>query len=671
MRQVPLLLLFFLPCIAQGEQSSALFAMTLEDLLQVQVTSTSFSGEPIAETNYSVTRTGAREWQDLGVRNLGDVMNHMPSTLAVSGSGESRLVAVRGYLSSATDGGVAMRLDGVPMNRLLDGSGQVAMDGYDLSMLQSAELIRGPGSSLHGNDAFHGVLSLETLHNARNNTKVEASVGEFDYVQASLATTVHSGQHNVTLGAAYRSIGDMAQPYEYFHYLTGEPLQSQRKQAKENANLLLKYGLQQGDMQLDASYYMHDFNADELPGAGDQFFTSLLQDKDHISYQDTTHVFRIGASQQQSDARSLQASAFYWVVDNEFYGDFRGYLPGGSRLGSELLRNRQEVHWGLNLQQQFHFSTQSHLTLAYEYLAQTLEKDYSVVRNLENEAVVDGTTELQGFSRKVHSLVLDGRQPLNQHGLMLSYGLRLDAYDDLDQQYSPRLGLTQVFSEKQKLHATVGTAFRAPGILELFGDQGAGTLPNDSLNPETLVSYDLKYLFETKNVLQVLTLFTNVWQEAIQRELVSEDKLQYQNSGKNSAYGAEYELKGRWQKWQSDLALSYIRSKNDESGEPYDAFPHWIADIKLVYLFSDNWKLCSSNRYTLRDAIAADAPESPGNIDYFRSDLTLSWVNQALTLSVALRNIFDRENSMPSPLYMHEGLWDESRNISAAIKYQF
>ena len=147
---------------------------------------------------------------------------------------------------------------------------------------------------------------------------------------------------------------------------------------------------------------------------------------------------------------------------------------------------------------------------------------------------------------------------------------------------------------------------------------------------------------------------------------------QYQNTGRNEAYGAEYELKMRWQAWEVDWNTSYIRSKNIESEEVFSAFPHWISDLNLGYRFNNNWSAYCNNRYMLRDLVSADLPESGESVDYLRTDVVFSWVNSnGLEAWLTIRNLFDRENSVPAYQPLKDGLIDEGRNLSTTIRYSF
>src|SRR3990167_207727 len=77
-----------------GARDRDLLAMSVEDLLMVTITSTSYFDETVLSSANSVTQVSAPQWDERGNRNLGELLNTLPSTLAVPTNGCTPTLAI-------------------------------------------------------------------------------------------------------------------------------------------------------------------------------------------------------------------------------------------------------------------------------------------------------------------------------------------------------------------------------------------------------------------------------------------------------------------------------------------------------------------------------------------------------------------------------------------------
>ncbi|TVZ41544.1 outer membrane receptor for ferrienterochelin and colicin [Alteromonadaceae bacterium 2753L.S.0a.02] len=658
-------LLLMLQIAGSANADTNIFNLTLEQLLSVEVTSTSFVEETLLETSYSVSQVNAQEWRGLAVRNVGDLLNTLPSTIAPISLGQSRLIAIRGYLSTEPNTGTAVRLDGVPINKIREGGGQMALDGFDLSLLQSVELIRGPGSALHGNDAFHGVLSLEMLQAKQTQVRGHAELGTLDDAAVALQGNVVNGAHAVTLGAAQRSIGDMRQAYRYPDSATGEAQTGYRKNARESSNLLFKYRYEPGALSLETTVFLLDFKAQQLPGVGLTDFGNQGA-SDHSDYHDKMQFLKLGGTHRPHKNRRLELFSYYWQYQDEYHID----LTNLALLGYDYKTWREESHWGLQFHDTLTFAKHSDFTWGYEYKSDRLD-DISQWENppASNNRGVAGA----GYHRDLHSFLVDGHQQLNGSGLQLAYGVRWDNYNDFDQQLTPRVALSQAFAQRHRLHVSYGEGFRAPSVYEIKGN--AQVRENPQLKPEKLQSLDLKYSYEGPRLVHLLTAFRNRWQEAIQPVRAADNdnfSVRFENAGESSSWGLEYEVRGHWRNLQTEFYISYIRDKGDEEPRYYIPFPHWLAGLQLGYQFTSDLILYCNNRYAYLPEVSHDGLRAMAGDNYMRTDVVLNWeIGTAWDLDFVVRNIFDREQSYYRLERQVDGYRDESQNFSVRLRYAF
>lgn len=648
-----------------------LFDLSIEDLMNVTVVSTSYFDETLLSSASSVTTLSQQQWDERGSRNPGELLNTLPSTVAVPTNGGTRTLAIRGYFHTNT--GVSVRLDNVPMNKLRPSNSLEDLDGYDLAALQTVELIRGPGSAMHGADAFHGVLSLQTLDPLQNSATLRSSLGSEEYGAASASGRIGDSQQFISGAVTYRGFGNQDLTYPYTDPDTGQEQEATRRNRLENTNVLLKYNVQpNASTRLYATTYLLDLDADELPGAGRAIASqSSLRDRDHSAMTSETQLLKLGLEHDTSDRNALDIAAFGWQNRSTFFSDLRASPLGV--LNDDL---KEESHYGVHIVDRYHFSDTAHLALGYEYNESALDNFITTFIAANNVILLDHARSPEsGYTRKLHSLIVDGRIALPSAGTELVYGGRVDDYNDFDRQFSPRLGLLHTTDDQAVMKFLYGHAYRAPNLFEIYG--GSSLQPNFDLQAEEMDSVELVYQKHSGRWFSALTLFQNWWSEAIRGAALDQPQngylFQFRNTGRNEAYGMEAETQAHWDQVRLNLAASYVRSRNVDSGEDFSAFPEWMLDLGWGYQFNSRWDLFINNRFMLRDAASSPtltgSPIEPAR-HYARTDLELAWSPvSALVVRASVRNLFNRTNYLPSYMYHEAGIPDNQTGFSLMLDW--
>ncbi len=670
-RHYPVVALMALSLAAGPAAAQDLYDLSIEDLMNVTVNSTSYFDETVLSSASSVTTLSQRQWDERGSRNPGELLNTLPSTIAVPTNGGTRTLAIRGYFHTNT--GVSVRLDGVPMNKLRPSNSLEDLDGYDLATLQTVELIRGPGSAMHGADAFHGVLSLQTLDPLPDSGTLRSSLGSEEYGATSASGRIGDSQQFVSGAVTYRGIGDQDLTYPFTDPDTGQQRESTRRNRLENTNVLLKYQLQpSASTRLYATTYLLDLDADELPGAGRAVANqSFLEDRDHSDMTSATRLLKLGLEHDTSDQNALEIAAFGWRNRSTFFSDLRASPLGV--LNDDL---KEETHYGLHLLDRYHFSSGSQLAVGYEYNESSLDRFISTFIAANNVVLLDHFRNPEsGYTRRLHSLILDGRIALPVAETELVYGGRADDYSDFDRQFSPRLGLLHTTDGQTVMKLLYGHAYRAPNLFEIHG--GGQLQPNFDLQAEEMDSVELVLQQHHHNWFSALTLFQNWWSEAIRGGPLGQPEdgylFQFRNTGRNEAYGVEAEVQARQDQARLSLAASYVKSKNMDSGEEFSAFPEWMLDLGWGYQINSRWDLFINNRFLWREAASsptqAGSPIEPAR-HYARTDLELAWSPaNALVARASIRNLFNRTQYLPSYLYHEAGIPDNRIGFTLALEW--
>lgn len=654
-----------------------LFDLPLDELLQVTITSTSYFNQSVMESASSVSHTDSSRWDELGVRNVGELLNTLPSTVAPQGYNRTRVIAIRGYFNYSIDSGVATQLDGVPINLLRFGTSALAIDGHDLSVLDNIELIRGPGSSLHGADAFQGVLSMNTVAHGDTGVKTRVEAGSEAYQAGSLVSHYSDGTQQLTTALAYRNLGDQDQQYAYIDPDSGLPAESTRTNALENRNLVIKYSTRDDHHnRYHVSAYHMNLDADQLPGVAAQTGEHIMKDRDWAGYGAQLNLLKLGFEHEFSHELSSSVMAYYWDYNDREALDLRNLAP--SPLNFYQQSDTQEHHWGIKAINRHQFHGGSNLAYGYEF--NRAENDaFTTTRITESGSKVVAPNNQQGAETEYHSLILDGHYQADLFAEQRStwiYGSRLDAYRDFDTQVSPRLGYIHGFTADRVAKLVVSRSFRNPNTFELYGSNSV--LPNPDLEPETLDNIELTLQHNGQHRFSSLTLFKNRWRHSI-RALpltapVNGATVQFKNTTQSEAWGVELEAMQRWDRLRVDGSASHVISRNQETMQEYEAFPDWMLNVGVGYALSHTTDLYVFNRFHHRKA--ASVPDygiepTQGSSRLFRTDMTISWQWQPnLKTQFTVRNLFNRENYMPSYFERIDGVADNQINASLSIEWQ-
>jgi iron complex outermembrane receptor protein len=239
----------------------------------------------------------------------------------------------------------------------------------------------------------------------------------------------------------------------------------------------------------------------------------------------------------------------------------------------------------------------------------------------------------------------------------------VDDYSDAGTQFTPRGGLICLPTEKSAVKALYGRAFMAPSGAVLYGVTGYAA-GDENIKPETIDSYELILMYKEKKARASLNSFYTNWKNGIVIEpnpVTGVNK--YTNSGKNQAYGGEFNLNYQFDPVVIDLGLSYVRSTalksdNIDEDKDYGTFPEYSVICGLNYFIKQiAVNMYLNNRVYLNMKETANPNEKDNLPPYWRMDLNISKIiNEKLEMFLDVRNILNRKNEMPSLSYPTLGI---------------
>ena len=146
------------------DQTQALLALSIAELMQVGVITVSKKPENLHEAPGIVTLISREEIERFGGNSLFEVLDRVVS-LHMTGSllYPQNNAAVRGDMFNGLDRHTLLLINGRPIRASHNGGINLWFyNAFPLTAIDRIEIIRGPGSVLHGSNAYSGVINVIT-----------------------------------------------------------------------------------------------------------------------------------------------------------------------------------------------------------------------------------------------------------------------------------------------------------------------------------------------------------------------------------------------------------------------------------------------------------------------------------------------------------------------------
>lgn len=142
--------------------------------------------QKVMDSPVPVVLIGEREIELSGATNVPDLLRRVAGIDVLAVSASDHNVSIRGF-NQQTSSRVLVLIDGRPV--YLDFYGFITWDALPVSMdeIQQIEIVKGPGSSMYGGNAFNGVINIITKSPEEiDGTALSLSGGEYDTLRGSI-----------------------------------------------------------------------------------------------------------------------------------------------------------------------------------------------------------------------------------------------------------------------------------------------------------------------------------------------------------------------------------------------------------------------------------------------------------------------------------------------------
>jgi len=517
--------------------------------------------QTLGEAPASVSVITREEILQHGYRTLGEVLGSARG-IFTSYDRNYTYATVRG-LSRPGDFNtrILLMVDGHRLNGALDDSGLLGTEGaVDLDAIERVEVIRGPGSSLYGTNAFYGVVNIVTRRaGSLAGYEGSAEAGTFGTYRGSLGfgQRLAAGVDVMASASILRAAG----PDLYFPEFDAPATNGGRAIGLDGDRAEHVLGtVQAGDFRLGALY---GSRRKALPTAS---FGTTFGDPRAFT-RDSRTLLSLDYEHAFEDLSRVWTSLSYTAAR----------YSGGYPYDSVLLRD---------------YSRAETWTLEGQYLRFVGEHKVTVGGEARwNPTLEQGAYDVQppftyladARSSSVWAAFVQGEFHLARRATLFA-GVRHDQYSTFGGSTNPRAALVLQVAAGSTVRVVYGRAFRAPSAYELYYNDGGVTQKAASgLQPEGVQTLELAADHALGPQLRGTLSLYQIWVKDLVGLVTdpADSLLVYRNLSRARSTGVEVEVGGRVGPISGRVSYAYQHAWDSEQGGTPLNSPQHVAKLGL------------------------------------------------------------------------------------------
>ena len=642
--------------IAEAEDSSSpdelksLMSMSLDQLLDVRVDKVygaSKYEQKISQAPSSVTIVTSDEIKKQGYRTLAEILRSVRGLFITDDRAYSYL-GIRGFgRPSDYNSRVLVLVDGHRMNDNIYDSVLLGTEGViDVDLIDRVEVIRGPSSSIYGDNAFFGVINvIMRPGSSYGGAEVSGEVGGFETYKGrfSYGNRFTNGIELVLSGTWYQSAGERRLYYREFD----TPASNNGIAEDSDGDRYYRFfgKVSYGDFTLSGAW---SERTKTIPTAS---YGTIFNDGgevgvDRYAYADFKY--------EHNFASDVTVLGKVYYDSYKYTGDFPyNVAPPANPIVRVLNRDIAYGEWaGVNWQLTAPVGEHVKVVVGSDFRGDLRQHQRNYDVNPRLVYLDDETASWNaGFYAQGELALLTN--------LLFSGGVRFDYYETFGSTINPRLSLIYSPWPRTNFKLLYGQAYRAPNIFELY---------SASLDPENIHTYELVYEQDLRAHLRFIA--SGYYYQV--DDLISETISGFQNVGRVNAEGIELELEGHYPRGlTARISYALQRAEDDSTGLELSNSPRHLAKGSLIApLYKDKIFAGVDLQYT--GSVLTNTRQRED--DYLLANVTLFSRNLApgLELSASVYNLFDAHYAHPvSAAHTQDVIEQPGRSFRVKLTYKF
>jgi iron complex outermembrane receptor protein len=429
---------------AQTQTPKSIGEVTLFGEEQLKVEAATKTEIPISKAPSAVTVVTAKQIGESGARTVPDLLR-LVAGVNVRWNPMVQTIDIRGFGENPFSNRVLLLIDGLPYNSGDTGGLPLspAFDFFPVQNIKRVEVVRGPGSSLYGENAYWGVINIVTLSGD------DLAGGDVQLYGGSRTT----GEVSAQFGQRF-SRGSILGAVRFLRTMFPQEFWLDDRSKFQASDIFLKASL--GDWQV--SGYRHD---DRLDGFDEHFPPEL-------GLPPTAAFASAHALKQTMDAVTLKYNHAPANAPVTYSADFSwahrfGMHCAGCHAAQEQPEFTKPADHGYQAIGDFRAGL--HMIPGHDILvgieARRLDRAEHKVELSDDAGVVSGYNKVAVYAQDQFDII--------KNLLRAVAGVRYDGKTKLfDAKTSPRLSLVYTPNDRLVVRGGYSTAFRFPTFSELY-----------------------------------------------------------------------------------------------------------------------------------------------------------------------------------------------------------
>jgi vitamin B12 transporter len=600
---------------------------------------------PIKNVIADVTLISEDEIKRAGSTSLQELLQKQPGIeiANLGGAGKVSTIGIRGTSSTHS----VILVDGIRLSAAT--TGFTAIEHIPLSQIEKIEIVRGPASSLYGQDAIGGVIQIFTKKGL-NGFKPYVGIGYGSYNTSNFQSGMRGGNDQTTYAINFSTINsdgfsafvpNPANPANsinldkdgYKNYSVSSSLNHKINQDYE---LDLQYFLSKGKNQFDNRF------ANSSPSFHGNY-------RNEIKLETYAMNLRGQINKVWQSSIKLSQSTDKYLDLQKFNSSIPPFGQDDANLNDLYQTTQDQLNWQNNIA-----LPRGSINLIYDFLKQRIK-----------------TTDLYETTQRTNHGFMVGYNLLeNNHNFQAN--LRKDFNSAYDDAVTGNIGYAYALNSNWTLASSYGTAFVSPSFNYLYSLASPYALGNPNLKPEKSKNIEASMRYRDDGSSLSLTVFQNKIDDFIiysNPNFITGSRTTTQNLNKAEIQGLTISGDQFLGHFQIKGSLTTQSAKNEDTDLYLPRRAKTFGNINLNY-YVGYWnigieEIFSNKRFDNKENTVKLSGYSVTNIvaDYK--------FNENLNLNFRLNNLFDKDYSLAAEGASGFRYQTPGRSLFANLRYDF